>query len=214
MVFINLISHRKYEFISLLTAVVIVILCALCVTSDRPVLLKKQTNVPYISIVKDSTCAEQSFSAGFFLPTGRNVHCHAPMPTLKCDIEVVDVRSINVFTGREKSAIVSAIDLLQNTIPYNILSGIHISEVHMMADMDLNVMADGVSCENILTGDRYNATHWTIDSESSVLICKVGDMVFSSPGGFSQVLPAEESFLEDWYGNIKFLRLKPFLGEH
>jgi hypothetical protein len=103
------------------------------------------------------------------------------MPTLKCDIQAVDVRSINVFTGREKSSIVSAIDLLQNTIPYKILSGIHSSEVHIMADMDRNVMADEVSCENILSGDGYNANHWTIDRESSVLICKIGNMIFSSP---------------------------------
>jgi hypothetical protein len=118
------------------------------------------------------------------------------MLTLQCDIEVIDARRINVFTGREKPSIVSAIDLLRNATRYNILSGIHISEVHMMTDSDRNVMGDGVSCENTLSGDRYNTNRWTMDGKSSVLICKIGNMVFSS-NGFSQLLPAKENFLDN-----------------
>jgi hypothetical protein len=165
---------------------------------------------PYISVVKGDTCVEQSFSAGFFLPTSHNVHCRATMPTLKCAMEVLDVRSINVFNGREKSSIVSAIDLLQNTVPYNILNGIHISEVCTLADMDLNVVPNGVFCENIATGDWYNVSCQNIDGERSVLSCKIGDMVFSSPSEFSQILPMKENFLDDRLGDTKFLRLKPF----
>ncbi|MDR2778819.1 MAG: hypothetical protein LBB16_00840 [Puniceicoccales bacterium] len=215
MIFANLISHRKYDFISLLSAVVIVTLCALCITPDEVVHLKKQTKVPYISVVQDNVHIEQSFSAGFFLPTSRNVNCHATIPALKCNVEVIDMRSINVFNGREKSSIVYAIDLLPNTMPYNILSEIHISEVNRLADMDLNVMADRTFCENILAGDKYNVNYRNIGSESSVLLCKIGNMAFSSPSEFFQVLPEPEGeqFLDNGHGNTKFLRLKPFQRE-
>jgi hypothetical protein len=129
-------------------------------------------------------------------------------------MEVLDVRSINVFSGREKSPIVSAIDLLQNTVPYNILNGIHISEVCALADMDLNVVTNGIFCENIMTGDRYNISCQNIDGESNVLSCKVGDMVFSSPSELSQALPEKENFLDDRLGDVKFFRLKPFRWKH
>ncbi|MDR0693587.1 MAG: hypothetical protein LBF49_03415 [Puniceicoccales bacterium] len=202
-------SRRKYDSVSLLISVVFVVLCVLCITPDETISLKKQTNVPYISAVKGTPYIEQSFSAGFFLPTTHNVYCRAPMPTLECTMEVLDMRSINVFNGREKSPIVSAIDLLQNTMPYNILSDINISEVCALEDMDLNV-TNGIFCENIMTGDRYNLDWQNIDGESNVLLCRIGDMVFSSPGEFSQILPVKENFLDDGPGDIKFLRLKPF----
>jgi hypothetical protein len=160
--------------------------------------------------VKSNPYIEQSFSAGFFLPTLHNVHCRASMPTLECAMEVLDVRSINVFNGREKIPIVSAIDLLQNAISYNILSDIHISKVCALTDTDLNVATTGIFCENIMTGDRYNGNGQNIDGENSVLLCKIGDMVFSSPSEFSQVLPAKENFLDDGLGDTKFLRLKSF----
>ncbi|MDR1457667.1 MAG: hypothetical protein LBI47_02340 [Puniceicoccales bacterium] len=203
-------SRRKYDFISLLISVVFVVLCILCITPDETISLKKQTNVPYISAVKGNPCIEQSFSAGVFLPTIHNVHCRASMPTLECAMEVLEVRSINVFNGREKSSIVSAIDLLQNTMPYNILSDINISEVRALADMDLNVATNGIFCENIMTGDRCNLNGQNIDGESNILLCKIGDMVFSSPGEFSQILPVKGNFLDDGLGGTKFLRLKPF----
>jgi hypothetical protein len=132
------------------------------------------------------------------------------MPTLECTMDVLDVRSINVFSGREKSSIVSTIDLLQDTMPYNILSDIHISEVCALADMDLNVVPKGIFCENIMTGDRYNVNCQNIDGESNVLLCKIGGMVFLSPSDFSQVLPVKGNFLDDGLGDTKFLRLKPF----
>jgi hypothetical protein len=159
--------------------------------------------------VKGNTYVEQSFSAGFFLPTSHNIHCRATMPTLKCAMEVLDVRSINVFNGREKSPIVSAIDLLQNIIPYNILNGIHISEVCSLADKDF-VVTNGIFCENIMTGGRYNVSCQNIDGESNVLLCKIGHMFFSSPSEFSQILPSKENLWGDGLGGIKFLRLKPF----
>jgi hypothetical protein len=183
-------------------------------TPDATISLKKQTKVPYISLVKGNRCVEQSFSAGFFLPTSHNAHCHATMPALKCAMEVLDVRSINIFSGREKSPIVSAIDLLQNIMPHNILSGIHISEVCALTDMDLNVVTNGILCEDIMTGDRYNVNCQNIDDETNVLSCKVGDMVFSSPSELSQISPAKENFLDDGLGDTKFLRLKLFQREH
>jgi hypothetical protein len=128
-------------------------------------------------------------------------------------MEVLDVRSINVFNGREKSPIVSAIDLLQNIMPYNILNGIHISEVCALADRDF-VVTNGIFCENIITGDRHNVSCQNINGESNVLLCKIGDMVFSSPGEFSQILPPKENLLDDRLGDVKFLRLKPFRQKH
>jgi hypothetical protein len=165
-------------------------------------------------MVKGNTYIEQSFSAGFFLPTSHNAHCRATIPTLKYAVEVLGVRSIDVFNGREKSTIVSTIDLLQNIMPYNILSGIHISEVRALADVDLNVVTDGIFCENIMTGDRYNVSCQNIDGENNILLCKIGDMVFSSPSEFSQILSAKENFLDDRLRDTKFLRLKLFQREH
>jgi hypothetical protein len=65
----------------------------------------------------------------------------------------------------------------------------------MIADMDLDrwPMANGVSGQNILSGDRSNASQWIINGESGVLICKIGNMAFPSPNGFSQFLPPMEN---------------------
>ncbi|MDR1432778.1 MAG: hypothetical protein LBI61_00330 [Puniceicoccales bacterium] len=185
------------NLIAAAVAIAAVALGMLCIAPDEVVRMRNTANVPRISIVGHDAAGERSVSAGFFLPTDRNVNCRASVPKLQCDVDAEDIGNVTVFAVGDRARIISAIDADSDARADNILMEIHLSPWQNLESIALAIKG-GSFLEDAATAARYGMKRCVKFAGARSIMCiKSGDMILSSPSEFAEIAQQAGCFAED-----------------